>query len=389
MVNMISSVKKHIYVISLICMMITLFNPSSALTSSSIEKLSEIKNTIKSKLIRVKKDKKKEKSLQSKIRNIKKSIGSQEEEIKRYKKGIAHTNKEIIKLTGEIDVMTGKLENRKEVVKEYVMAVHRRKIDSDMIMLVSAADYQDFIIKSRYISLIADHNSKIINAYKADLDKIETKKKELVDLKNSLKSNKTSASKKKKKLQLEKKKKGELISKVRSRRMNHENKIKELELSSKKLQKMMTRLRSKKIPDAIIGSGFKSLKGSLPWPVNGKVMNPFGQYKDKYNVLVNKNGIDIRVAQGENPKAIAGGRVVFKGKFEGYGNLLIIDHGNGYHSLYGNLSESSIQESSLLVEGMDVGSIRASKQNSAPLLYFEIRHKGRPVDPMKWLQRRS
>jgi septal ring factor EnvC (AmiA/AmiB activator) len=369
--------------------MITLFNPSPALTSSSIEKLSEIKNTIKSKLIKVKKDKRKEKSLQAKIRNIKQSIGSQEQEINKYKKGIASTNKEIKKLSGEIDVMTGKMENRKEVIKEYVKAMHRRQIESDMIMLVSAADYQDFIKKSRYISLIADHNSKIINAYKADLDKINTKKMELVDLQTTLKSNKTSASKKKKKLQLEKKKKGELISKVRSRRMNREKKIKELELSSKKLQKMVSRLRSKEIPGAIIGSGFKSQKGSLPWPVNGKVINPFGQYKDKYDVLINKNGIDIGVMQGENPKAIAGGRVVFKGNFEGYGKLLIIDHGNGYHSLYGNLSESSIQESSPLVEGMDVGSIRASKKNSTPLLYFEIRHKGRPVDPMKWLQRRS
>ena len=384
-----SSVKKHMYFISLIFFMITLFNPDSALSTSSIEKLSEIKNTIKSKLIKVNKDRKKEKSLQSKIRNIKKSIGSQEKEINKYKKGIASTNKEIKKLSGEIDVMTGKMANRKEVVKEYVKAMHRRQIESDMIMLVSAADYQDFIKKSRYISLIAGHNSKIINAYKADLDKINTKKMELVDLQTNLKSNKTSASKKKKKLQLEKKKKGQLISKVRSRRMNHEKKIKELELSSKKLQSMVTRLRSKKIPDAIIGSGFKSQKGSLPWPVNGKVINPFGQYKDKYDVRVNKNGIDIRVLQGENPRAIAGGRVVFKGTFEGYGNLLIIDHGNGFHSLYGNLSESSIQESSLLVEGMDVGSIRASNKNSTPLLYFEIRHKGRPVDPMKWLQRRS
>jgi septal ring factor EnvC (AmiA/AmiB activator) len=369
--------------------MITLFNPAPALTSSSVEKLSEIKNTIKSKLMKVKKDKKKEKSLQVKISNIKKNIGSQEEEIKKFKKGIASTNKGIKKLSGEIDLMTGNMENRKEVVKEYIKAIHRRKINSDMIMLVSAADYQDFIKKSRYISLIADHNSKIIHAYKEDLDKIHSKKKELVELQTTLTSNKTSASKKKKKLQLEKKKKGELISKVRSRRMNHEKKIKELELSSKKLQRMVTRLRSKKIPGAIIGSGFKSQKGSLPWPANGKVISPFGKYKDKYNVLVNKNGIDIRVMQGENPKAIAGGRVVFKGNFEGYGNLLIIDHGNGFHSLYGNLYESSIQESSLLVEGMDVGSIRASKKNSTPLLYFEIRHKGRPVDPMKWLQRRS
>jgi len=107
--------------------------------------------------------------------------------------------------------------------------------------------------------------------------------------------------------------------------------------------------------------------------------------------LVNKYGIDISVKQGENPKAIAGGRVVYSGKFDGYGNMLIIDHGNDFHSLYGNLSEMTIQKNSLLVEGMDVGQINDSTKNSAPgpVLYFEIRYKGKPLDPLKWLQRRS
>ena len=152
---------------------------------------------------------------------------------------------------------------------------------------------------------------------------------------------------------------------------------------------MVAKLKSKEMPSAIIGQGFQSQKGALPWPVNGKVVTPFGQYKDNYDVLVKKNGIDISAGKGENPRAIAGGRVVFTGKFEGYGNLLIIDHGSGFHSLYGNLSETSIQESALLVEGMDVGTIEKSKKSKNPLLFFEIRHKGRPVDPLEWLQRQS
>ena len=152
---------------------------------------------------------------------------------------------------------------------------------------------------------------------------------------------------------------------------------------------MVSKLRSKEIPGAIIGPGFRSQKGALPWPVNGKVITPYGKYKDKYDVEVNKNGIDISAGQGENPTAIAGGRVVFTGKFEGYGNLLIIDHGSGFHSLYGNLAKTPIQKNSLLVEGMDIGSVSTNKKTGSPLLYFEIRHKGKPIDPLKWLQRRS
>lgn len=386
---MYSAVKNYIYIILSIVCFISLFNPSAAIASSSIEKLSKIKNTIKSSLIKVKKDKKQEESLQVRINKIQSSIGSKEKEIKKFDKKISNTNKDVIKLTDEIDIMTGNIESRKEVVKEYIKAMHKRQHDSNMIILVSADDYQDFIKKSRYVSMIADHNSKIISSYKEDLDRIEAKKKDLVTLQATLKSSKAKASKKKKKLQSDKNKKGELFSKIRTRRITHEKKIKELEQSSNKLKLMVTKLRSKKIPGAIIGPGFQSQKGALPWPVNGRVVTPFGKYKDNYDVLVNRSGIDISVGQGENPKAIAGGRVVFSGNFKEYGNLIIIDHGSGYHSLYGNLSKSSIENSSLLVEGMNVGSISDSQKSSNPVMYFEIRHKGRPVDPLMWLQRRS
>ena len=387
--EMTSSANKYIYIILSTFYLLAIINTSVADANSSIEKLSQIKNSIKSSLIKVKKDKKKENSLQVKIKDIKKSIGSKEKEIKKFEKSIASTNKDINILSDEIETMTGKMKNRKEVLKDYIKALHKQKFDSQMITLVSADDYQDFIKKSRYVSLIADHNSKIINAYKADLNKIQEKKKNLLNLQATLNSSKANARNKKKKLLHEKEKKGELFSKVRNRRIAHEKKIEKLEQSSKELQKMVTKLRSTEMPSAIIGQGFVSQKGTLPWPVNGKVVTPFGQYKDNYDVLVKKNGIDISAGQGETPRAIAGGRVVFTGKFEGYGNLLIIDHGNGFHSLYGNLSETSIQESALLVEGMDVGRIEKSSKNKNPLLFFEIRHKGRPVDPLEWLQRKS
>ncbi len=384
-----SSIKNHVYIVLLIYFLLTLFTPSTAFTGSSIEKLSEIKKSITSRLIKLKKDKKKEESLQSRIKKIQHSIGSNEKAIKKFENEIVSTNNEIKELSGEINMMFNHMENRREIVKEYIRARHRRQFESDMIVLVSAADYQDFIKKSRYISLIADHNSNIIGSYKEEMSRIKEKKNSLVSLQASLKSGKANASRKKKTLLSEKKKKRELISSVRSRRIAHEKKIKELEKSSKKLQRLVTKLQSRKMPSAIVGAGFKSHKGDLPWPVSGRVLTKYGKYKDRYNVVVNKSGINISAQKDEDPKAIAGGRVVFTGKLKGYGNLLIIDHGNGYHSLYGNLSKTSIKENSLLVEGMNVGSVSTIGRNRTSVLYFEIRHKGRPVDPLQWLQRKS
>jgi septal ring factor EnvC (AmiA/AmiB activator) len=170
--------------------------------------------------------------------------------------------------------------------------------------------------------------------------------------------------------------------------MTYEKTINELEESSKKLNRMIARIENKKIPQAIIGEGFQSLKGNLTWPVNGEMLIPYGTYKDpEFNIPVFKNGVEIESKSEDNPKAVAGGRVVYVGKFKGYGTMLIIDHGSGYHSLYGNLSEVFLKKGEFLAKGMDVGKISKSKLLNIPALYFEIRHKGKPVDPMKWLRR--
>jgi septal ring factor EnvC (AmiA/AmiB activator) len=152
---------------------------------------------------------------------------------------------------------------------------------------------------------------------------------------------------------------------------------------------MIKRLEKKRVPKSIIGKGFRASKGHLPWPVTGKVLIPFGKYKDpKFNIPVFKNGIEIKAKAGEHPKAAYGGRIVFADWFKGYGLLLIINHGNGYHSLYGNLSEIFHKTGDIINKGTAIGTIGAPRLMDVSTLYFEIRYKGRPVDPQIWLKRK-
>ena len=92
---------------------------------------------------------------------------------------------------------------------------------------------------------------------------------------------------------------------------------------------------------------------------------------------------------GKKPKAVAGGRVVYSDWFKGYGLLLIINHGKGYHSLYGNLTETFHKAGDIINIGATLGVTGKSRLLNVPALYFEIRHKGKPINPMKWLKRKS
>ncbi len=96
-------------------------------------------------------------------------------------------------------------------------------------------------------------------------------------------------------------------------------------------------------------------------------------------------GLFIRAVTGGEVKAIAGGRVVFAEWMRGFGNLLIVDHGSGYLSIYGN-NDSLLKQVGEPVHGGDsIASVGNSGGNPESGLYFELRHQGQPLDPLKWV----
>ena len=210
------------------------------------------------------------------------------------------------------------------------------------------------------------------------------------ELQTKLEQSTLIAKKKKKELEKERVRKDKLLSSIRTKRKNYEETIKDLEQSSKKLQKMIKALAKKKIPASVSGKGFRASKRQLPWPIRGKVIVPFGKYKDpKFNITVFKNGIEIKAAPKDRPRAIAGGNIVYADWFKGYGLLLIINHGGGYHSLYGNLAEIFNKTGDIINKGTVIGKVGKSRILNIPSLYFEIRYKGKPINPMQWLKKKS
>jgi septal ring factor EnvC (AmiA/AmiB activator) len=130
------------------------------------------------------------------------------------------------------------------------------------------------------------------------------------------------------------------------------------------------------------GKKFSSLKGKLKLPVRGEVMNRFGR-KRKDGGLTWK-GLFIRAKEGTSVKSVASGRVVFAEWMRGFGNLIIIDHGSGYMSLYGN-NQTILKNVGENVKGGDsIAAVGNTGGNQSNGLYYELRKKSIPFDPMKW-----
>lgn len=157
-----------------------------------------------------------------------------------------------------------------------------------------------------------------------------------------------------------------------------------------KLAKMLTRQKSKgvfnndKLPDnRFDGKPFEQLKGKLSLPVMGTVVNKFGSARS--DSTVSWKGLQLRAASGQPVKSVAAGRVVFADWLRGFGNLLIVDHGKGYMSLYGNNETLYKQVGDILHGGDTVAAVGNSGGNEDYGVYFELRHRGEPIDPIKWI----
>lgn len=151
--------------------------------------------------------------------------------------------------------------------------------------------------------------------------------------------------------------------------------------------KSNTLFHNNNLPDSRFdGEPFKHLRGKLVLPVKGDISNQFGARRP--DSTVRWKGLFIKTRSGQAVKAIAAGRVVFADWLRGFGNLLIVDHGHAYMSLYG-YNESLYKQVGDEIHGGDtIATVGNSGGNPISGLYFELRHESHPLDPMKWLAKK-
>lgn len=134
--------------------------------------------------------------------------------------------------------------------------------------------------------------------------------------------------------------------------------------------------------DVFAGANFAALKGKLRLPVRGDVTNRFGASREDSGI--SWKGLFIRASEGAEVKSVANGRVVFADWLRGFGNLIIVDHGDGYMSLYGNNQAVLKQVGEAVHAGDAIASVGNSGGNETNGLYYELRRQSRPFDPLSW-----
>lgn len=160
----------------------------------------------------------------------------------------------------------------------------------------------------------------------------------------------------------------------------------ELEEKARRLERLVDTL-SKQGQTVAPSSDIRSYRGTLAWPVEGKVLEPFGKQRNaKFSTVTNNNGLKIAAAPRTEVRAVFQGTVLFSQWFKGYGNLIILDHGNRVFSLYGNIVAAVVAVGDRITTGQPIAGVGDSEDAQSGYLYFEVRQDNHPEDPQKWLR---
>ncbi len=139
------------------------------------------------------------------------------------------------------------------------------------------------------------------------------------------------------------------------------------------------------VDSGFVGKAFATLKGKLKLPVKGELSGKFGAQREDGGLTW--KGLFIRAEEGQPVKAVADGQVVYADWLRGYGNLVIVDHGTGYWSLYGHNESLTKQVGDSIAAGEAIASVGSTGGAVSSGVYFELRQDGKPFDPMRWVGR--
>ena len=267
----------------------------------------------------------------------------------------------------------------------------------------------------KYFSYIAKQHAKVIDDMQGNLLKVKQLNSQTSQALKQVAELKAKQEAEKQALQQQQKEKSKVVKTLSKQIVAQRNEIDKLKRDEKSLSNLVERLAkiipkkikksSKKKPnkasddgnekpnevlaknedtpsDAYAGSNFSALKGKLRLPVRGELVNRYGAARS--DTGVSWKGLFIRAAEGSDVKSVADGRVVFADWMRGFGNLIIVDHGSGYMSLYGNNQAVLKNVGEEVTAGDAIAAVGNSGGNESNGLYYELRKNSAPFDPLSW-----
>ncbi|UCD70379.1 MAG: peptidoglycan DD-metalloendopeptidase family protein [Betaproteobacteria bacterium] len=307
-------------------------------------------------------------------------------------------NTEISQLQAESAALEARIAGERQSLARLIHRQYLAGEPESLRLLLNRQNANETARQLHYFGYVSRARAELIVTLRANLaalddltQRVSAQSERLADLERE-------ETKQKKSLEKQRRARQRVLSKASDQIARQRNEISKLKRDEQRLSALIkklaaeaerrrreARLKNQLVPDQSLNdSRFGKLKGRLRLPVIGELTNRFGQPREDSGL--SWKGLFIAANEGDGVKAIAPGQVVYADWLRGFGNLMILDHGAGFMSLYGNNEALFRRVGDQLGAGDTIASVGNSGGNAQSGLYFELRRNGRPFDPLPWVR---
>jgi len=339
-----------------------------------------------------------ETSLLAELEEIERRLAAKKSDVTRLETRIKKAQSDVQLYRGEISKLEKQRAGQTNALAGRLRVMYRVHAQGGALpVILSGENPVTRAVAVRHLASLAALDARLIQEYRVTSDKLADRKGREEAQQQELAGLHEDAKREQAEVDREVAKRRVILAKVRDERAYHERMVGELTEASNRLEAFIRELQAKqrklaKIPPPKGGIeppavGFGALKGRLPWPTEGRIVTGYGaQVHPRFGTRTFRNGVDIEAAVGRDVLAVHAGHVIYTGWFKGYGNLIIVDHGNEYFTLYAHIADIEAKEGEDVRQGQRIGTVGDTGSLAGPRLYFEVRYQGKPQDPEQWLR---
>lgn len=356
--------------------------------AESREKLQQVESQIGSTSKKIAHKKATERSALQRLEDLERSINTSDLQLRQSSAALEELGKKIAETQKNSARYEEILQRSRKDVEKRLRVLYTTGDAGTLRLVFSDASPAVIAENTEFLQRITAHDKELVVQYRRQVETLKQSKDTLEQQKSSYTATLKQEQERRQELEHAKREQASLVKKIRQDSQMLENLLADLKERAETMKALTASLERQKssvfVPS---GASFESLKGKMEWPSSGSVRSGFGVHKHKqFGSQIKTNGLEITAVTGTKIKAIWEGKVVFAAPFKGYGNMLILDHGGKYYSLYANAEKLHLSKGESVKAGQVVASAGYGDGDS---YYFEIRHRGTPLDPMQWLKPRT
>ena len=329
-----------------------------------------------------------------KLNQVDRALNQSRKRIARLSREIDELEKKISETAAASEALVDQIKVKEAYVARRLSALYKLNWLGKFHVLASAESLQELFLRKKAIEQILAYDETVIGELVDNQLRLETVQASLETHRNEKRQRAEAYQQQIKQIAVERRQRSALLAHVRKEKSAQEAVIESLKLAARNLDEKIKNLgmRSTSATDEEYHATkpFRAYKGLLKMPVKGKIVSLFGKFKNtRYNVLNFRSGIEIQTERGEPIAAVYAGKILYADWFKGYGNMVIIDHGDNYYTVYAHIEETFKSTGDTVQAGEVIATVGDTGSITGPKLYFEVRHHGKPLDPMQWLETAS